>query len=579
MAAFLDPAITTMRRGKPLVAVVPVDAQADAALAARVRDALNSRFQVIPSRFANADATVLVGNALPLSFDGVSSPTFAVTDAEAKSVRLASVRAPASASVHAPVRIDVTAEQLGAAGAPLSFALQHDGVLVDRVIDSASGDRARVHRALTFVPTQPGTVWLRVLASHGARSDTATADVLVAVTDTPLSVLVFDPRPSYQSTFVRRALERDARLRITSRTVTSRNISTSVGLAPSRLDNAAELSRFDAIVVGAPDALTERDVAGLERFLRERGGSVILLLDVRTRGPYERLTGVREWRYRDVDRGTRIVPVNGDTASLRASLQYAPAVLPDGATVLARAHRTAADSGDLAEGDPLLWATSVGVGRLVVSGALDAWRYRDRDVSAFDRVWQQLVVEAAAIAVPPVSLTLEHSVLAPNEKTVANVSVRAASLRASTTGATTTRVSAELEAGDVNSVVRSPISLWPSGQPGELQGIVRAPSEAGLARLVISADGHRSETPILVTPSPQRAAPDRRAVLAAWVAAQGGQLARASELEAFPRTLAESLQARERSVRWHPMRSLWWLLPFALALSAEWWLRRRGGLA
>jgi hypothetical protein len=28
----------------------------------------------------------------------------------------------------------------------------------------------------------------------------------------------------------------------------------------------------------------------------------------------------------------------------------------------------------------------------------------------------------------------------------------------------------------------------------------------------------------------------------------------------------------------HPMRSGWWMLPFAVLLAAEWWLRRRVGL-
>jgi hypothetical protein len=28
----------------------------------------------------------------------------------------------------------------------------------------------------------------------------------------------------------------------------------------------------------------------------------------------------------------------------------------------------------------------------------------------------------------------------------------------------------------------------------------------------------------------------------------------------------------------YPMRSWWWLLPFAGCLTAEWWLRRRAGL-
>ena len=577
MAAVIDPAITTTRSGRPLVAVVPVDAQADAALASRVRDALHNRFLVIPSRFANADATVLVGDALPVSLDGLSNPTFAVTHGDARSVRLASVRAPASASVHAPIRIDVTAEQRGAHADPLSIALRHGGVVVDRVIDSVSSAYARVHRVLTFVPTQPGTVRLRVVASRGAGGDTATADLLVAVTDTPLPVLVFDPRPSYQSTFVRRALERDARLRITSRTVTSRNISTSAGRAPLRLDDAAELSRFDAIVVGAPDALTDRDVATLGRYLRERGGRVLLLLDMRTRGPYERLTGVREWRYRDVDRGTRIVPVSGDTAWLRASQQYAPVTLPDGAIPLALAQRTASDSGAVAAGDPVLWATSVGAGRLVVSGALDAWRYREREVSAFDRVWQQLVVEAAATAVPPVSVTLARSVLAPNEETVVHVTVRSAALGDAATGDAATRASAALVVGESGS--EQPINLWPSGQPGQLVGSVRAPAESGSAHLVVIADGHRSETPIFVDGARQHAAPDGRALLTAWVAVRGGQLAPASQLEAFSRTLAESVPASVRAERWHPMRSLWWLLPFVLALSTEWWLRRRGGLA
>jgi hypothetical protein len=28
----------------------------------------------------------------------------------------------------------------------------------------------------------------------------------------------------------------------------------------------------------------------------------------------------------------------------------------------------------------------------------------------------------------------------------------------------------------------------------------------------------------------------------------------------------------------HPMRSWWWLFPFAGCLAGEWWLRRRAGL-
>lgn len=578
IAAFIDPAVTTSRSGKPVVAVVPVDTHADSALAARVRESLNDRFVVLSSPFARADATVLAGTALPATLDDIASPTFAVTDIAEPSLHIASVRVPASASLHAPVHVEIVADHRASAGTPVSLALQHNGVIVDRVMDSVSVERGRVHASLTFVPTAAGTASLRVLASSGAGADTARADVIVNIQDVALPVLVFDPRPSYQSTFVRRALERDARLRVTSRTVTSRSISTTAGEAPARLEDAAELSRFDAIVVGAPDALTDRDVAGLERFLRERGGSVVLLLDTRARGAFERLLGVRDWRYRDVDRGTRIVPQRGDTATLRAAQQYAPSSLPDGATVIARAHRTAADTGAVAEGDPVLWSTSVGVGRVVVSGALDAWRYREREVSSFDRLWQQLVVDAAAVAIAPVTVELGHAVLAPREQTSVLVSVRSALLRRIPGDGASARVSAHIESGDSTAMVRTPIRLWPTGTAGVLQGILTAPAESGAGRLVITADGHRTETPVRIDPTRRLAAPDASGLLAAWVSAHGGQLISASDLATFPRTLAESVTVGERAERWYPMRSLWWLLPFALALSAEWWLRRRSGL-
>jgi hypothetical protein len=47
------------------------------------------------------------------------------------------------------------------------------------------------------------------------------------------------------------------------------------------------------------------------------------------------------------------------------------------------------------------------------------------------------------------------------------------------------------------------------------------------------------------------------------------------DLERFLRGAVTS--PRTTVVR-HPMRSTWWILPFAICLSAEWWLRRRGGL-
>src|SRR6185503_11402090 len=112
---------------------------------------------------------------------------------------------------------------------------------------------------------------------------------------TRFSVLFFDPRPSWMSTFVRRTIERDPRFVLTSRVVTSRNVSTDAGRPPARLDDIIALASFDAIVIGAPDALTAADVTGLEAYLRRRGGGVVFLFDQRAPGAYERLTNAGGW--------------------------------------------------------------------------------------------------------------------------------------------------------------------------------------------------------------------------------------------------------------------------------------------
>jgi MoxR-like ATPase len=49
---------------------------------------------------------------------------------------------------------------------------------------------------------------------------------------------------------------------------------------------------------------------------------------------------------------------------------------------------------------------------------------------------------------------------------------------------------------------------------------------------------------------------------------------RAAEIVRFIR---DNVQAPRGPQRRHPMRSAWWLVPFAACLSGEWWLRRRHG--
>jgi len=40
-------------------------------------------------------------------------------------------------------------------------------------------------------------------------------------------------------------------------------------------------------------------------------------------------------------------------------------------------------------------------------------------------------------------------------------------------------------------------------------------------------------------------------------------------------TLAQTIDPPHERVRLHPMRWMWWWVPFGLCLGGEWWLRRR----
>ncbi|MEO6878794.1 MAG: hypothetical protein ABI205_09960, partial [Gemmatimonadaceae bacterium] len=355
---------------------------------------------------------------------------------------------------------------------------------------------------------------------------------------------------------------------VTSRVVTSRNISTDAGAPPSRLDDLAGLSRFAAIIVGAPDGLTASEVNGLDTFLRRRGGSVILLLDAASPGPYARLTGVTTWVAKAENPGVAVVPANGDSAGLRAAEVAWPAALPAGALPLAWVR-------DSSSGRAIVWQSAVGAGDLVVSGALDAWHYRDPSVSGFDRFWQTLIANEASAAPPALALHVAAPVVFPGEWTHIAITVRDAALSPPRAGPVRSSASATL----VLDSARSNIRLWPGNGIGEFRGSFRAPRTPGTYRITASGDGVSGEAPLVVASTVFRASPNRRALLQAWVASRGGAVLSTSQLAALPNDLARTLQPVTRSEIWHPMRSVWWLLPFALTLSAEWFIRRRRGLA
>src|SRR5262249_38099508 len=147
-----------------------------------------------------------------------------------------------------------------ARGKTIAIALAAGGVTVDSASRQIDGDDATIDVPLTLTPSAPGVTAVTVTASLGDPASGVHADSPVRIDDRPWAVLVFDRRPSWMSTFVRRAIEADARFAVTSRTTTSVGVSTDTPGAPPALTDTGALAKFDAIVIGAPDALSPVDV-------------------------------------------------------------------------------------------------------------------------------------------------------------------------------------------------------------------------------------------------------------------------------------------------------------------------------
>ena len=579
VAAVIDPSWSSSRRGRPMIAVLASDS-AHQTQARAVANELRARYTVIPAANSAASGTVIVGNALPRDASVLATPVVALRDHAANGAQLSLLRvqAPSRAALEsrAPITATVRASKLGAASRVHAQLRTNGHVVAETRVSVARDTTASV--VLAFAPTvaEPTIVQLVVWLDDVARSatDTLRHDVLIDVRTTRHTVLFFDRRPSWMSTFVRRALERDARFAVTSRVVTSITPQTSVsrqsGAAPTDLAaiaaSTAASDAFDAVVIGAPDALTARDVDGVRALLRDRGASVLLLADHAAAGPIDALVGTNGWRTvarRNAARITQSSALDGTTPSgimLSATSIGVPAALPANADVVA----TLADSSNLAHPQPIIWRQPVGLGTLVVSGAFDAWRFRDPAQSTFDATWRDLIDDAIARRLTPVDVQLSSALASPREE----MTVRIA-LRDTASGA----VAVRRPRGDT-------IALTTDAS-GNSVGAFRAPMAVGTYQLVVRPRiGRVSDSvtaPIVVTPTFSRDGNANPDILRASIAALGGVVIDANDTRTLRDELARRITPPARPTTWHPMRAPWWIVAFAFLLSIEWWQRRRHG--
>lgn len=574
IAAVVDPSVTSMRTTQPEIALVAADPVGDSAVVSRIAGELAEQFTVIPAPFAPAAATVVVGTRLPAAVGELQSSVFAVNPVATDELRatIEAVNAPAHAALAARVPMAVTVHITGGGADTLETTLHLGDAVIDRVTQAVESGGGRQIVNLSYIPTTIGSVALRVSArlagSEGRGGRSSHADLVIDVRDDRWGVLFFDPRASLMSTFVRRAVERDPRFVVSSRIVTSRNISIDAGRPPASLGDAESLGEYDAIVVGAAQVLTDRDVAGLEAFLRRRGGTVVLLLDDRANGAYERLAGVRQWSDGTAAVGFSISATTNDSVGLRASSMVWPTPVPFGARVLA-----ASSAGARGERRPIVWRTAVGGGQLIISGALDAWRYRDPAQSAFDAFWRTTIADAAAAGATPIDIELPSRILEPDERVEMTATVRALALANDTVPVDD--VTATLDSASATTTIR----VSPTATSGRYRAYFRAPATPGLHRLRVAYAGAHSEVALLVAADPARPRPDESHLVDAWIASRGGSTFSASEPGEVRSALERTLRPAARRETWYPMRSAWWIVPFTLLLGAEWLWRRRSGLA
>jgi hypothetical protein len=553
IAAAIDPAIPSRRRADAIVSVMAAPGAQDSTLAETVARQLDDRFTVIRAPFPASAATVVAGSALPRSALSSGGSGFALLHDAATpfvAVTRATVAPATALNSRADVDVEVMAEADGADS--VDVVLLDGDVALDRAALPVAEQHQRV--TLSYVPASTGSARLRVRAS--LRNVTAHADIVTDVRAVPWNVFFHEARPSWMATFVRRALEQDARFNVTSRTVTSRGLATEFGRPPALADSAA-MALFAAIVVGAPEALSSADVATLEQYMRTRGGAVLLLLDRPGRGAYERLANVQQWQ---TTSGTA-QPLAAAVEQLRASQLMSPATMPP----LARTVATHATSGA-----PVIWSIPVGAGTLAVSGALDSWRYRDPGVAAFDAFWTSLIGTLAEASPAPLSLTSSTRVARPGEWVDVTVTSRDAALAPMGSGAVRMIAEASLDS--------MPVQLWPAGAPGELHGRVRAPDSVGSYTIAASAGSIAASASLVVADDASHAIADGRDVMRAWAASRAGATFDAGSLGELADSIDARLDAPASRELWHPMRSAWWLVPFVTALGLEWLLRRRRGL-
>jgi hypothetical protein len=444
--------------------------------------------------------------------------------------------------------LSVTVEGRGVTGRTTRVQVRDGAAVAGEAAHTWTAD-GRVDLTVPWWPLAPGQRRLSVTALTDEIGERSSQDnsvnVVMDVGDARWPVLVYERRPSWSSTFVRRALERDPRFEVEAYTAIAPAVSAGTGVA--RLD---DLDRARVVIVGGVDALTAGDVSALEDYLLRRGGTVVLVPDRAPTGPVQRLLAHR-WREHLTPATERVGPFTGSEW-----------LVPEGVDEL---DEVTLDS----ERGAVVVSSPSGEGRIVVAGAMDAWRHRGDD-GPFDVFWRSLVADLAKVSGDPVEVSLSPRIVRPGDRVAVTVRSRSVRTRTEWRAEATLLCSGQPEL---------PVRLWPGHAPGQFDGVARPRPVASecVVRAAIEGLGE-GRAPVLVTQDPIETGQTSDVALRAAVERSGGQDAKGPDIASVVDALKALAPGTRTPESRFPMRSPWWLVPFIGCLAGEWWLRRRAGL-
>lgn len=530
VAAILDPAVAVTMRLRGTVAVVEP-------AGSHVAERLRRDYQVVNGFDADSAVVVVAGDSYPSEAVAADARVATVSlPRPPRRVRLSRVDAPESVPPATAIRIDATIVADRPAPSTTTVVARIGGIVVGEASHAWTADTTPWRAVFDVVPVGAAP-WPIVVSADGDEN------VVLVDRSPPISVLFYEPRPSWTTTFVRRALERDGRFAVE---------------AVTRLGEPTAA----AVVVGGLDRVSDADATTLGRFVRERGGALVALPDDRidARSPLASLLQLpsdeREVLLEQPAPLAAVAPL----PALAASELLTFGALDPAADVLARTAGVAR---------AVVWSGRRGSGRVFVSGALDAWRFRGTADDAFDRFFRAAIAGAALGTRPSVDVRVVPSAARPLETVRVHARVHPWIAAANEVA-----VSATLAEGER-------VRLWPDAEVGAFSGAFVLPANATTSRVQVRADGAAASAigsaAFASVPAAVHSV-DSAIPLSLLSASHGGVNVSPDDLAPLDRWLRAVVTAPMGRVVRRPMRSPWWMVPFAACLSIDWWFtssRRR----